>query len=63
MNRFHIVVTTLVAAVALGFTLRTLGEPEAVGASAAPAADPTPFTEQSEHIPRNSGTVEAPATF
>jgi hypothetical protein len=63
MNRFHIVVTTLVAAVALGFTLRTLGEHEAVGASAALATDPTPFTEESEHIPRDSSPAEPPSTF
>jgi len=62
MNRFHIVVTTLVAAVDLGFTLRTLGDHD-VGASAAPITDPTPFTEESEHIPRNTAPVEAPSTF
>jgi len=62
MNRFHIVVTTLVAAVALGFTLRTMGQHDAVEA-ASPAADPTPFTQESEHIPRNATAPEAAPTF
>jgi hypothetical protein len=63
MNRFQIVVTTLVAGVALGFTLRTLGEHEVAGSYAAPASDPTPYTAQSERIPSSARETEPPPSF
>jgi hypothetical protein len=61
MNRFHVVVTTLVAAASLGFTLRTLGQHD-VPDTAAPAADPTPYTQDSEQVPR-SDPAEIPPSF
>jgi len=59
MNRFHVVVTTLVAAASLGFTLRTLGQHD-IPDTAAPAADSTPYTQESEHIPRDAPAETAP---
>jgi hypothetical protein len=63
MNRLHMIVTTLVAVVALGFTLRTLGQHE-VEVAAGPAANgPTPYSADSARIPPADPNAETPPTF
>jgi hypothetical protein len=64
MSRVRFVIPTLAAALALGMTLKHLGETEVdPGIVAAATVAGTAYTEASEHIPRKDDDAEPASTF
>jgi hypothetical protein len=64
MTRARFVIPTLVAALAVGVTLKRLGETHVdEGLTTAAAIVATPYTEASEHIARPADEAEPAPTF